>query len=130
MPDDSTRQKKGLLASLLTLTDSLLVIAHTRFELLSNELEGERACLLSWLVLTQVALFCLGVGVVLATLALVVALGEAYRVQALAGMAAVFIGTGIAAGWFARRSSSKRPRLFAASLAELKRDHSRPDTSL
>lgn len=130
VPDESTQRKKGLLASLLTLTDSLLAIAQTRFELLSNELEGERACLVSWLVLSQVALFCVGVGVLLAILALVIALGETYRLQALAGLAAVFIGTGVAVGWFARRSSRNRPRLFAASLAELKRDRSRPDTSL
>jgi len=130
MPEHSTQRKNGLLASLLALTDSLFVIAHTRLELLSNELEGERACFLSWLVLTQVMLFCLGVGVVLATIVLVVAVGEAYRLQALAAIAAVFIVAGVAAGWFAARNGRNRPRLFAASLAELQQDRIGPDTPL
>ncbi|MDO8862105.1 phage holin family protein [Haliea sp. E1-2-M8] len=118
------------MASVFALTDTLLVIAHTRLELLANELEGERAALLSWLVLTQVMLFCLGVGVVLASILLVLALGEAYRLPALAVLTVVFIGTGVVAGWYAYRSIKNKPKLFAASLAELQSDRSRPETPL
>jgi uncharacterized membrane protein YqjE len=130
MPEQPNPHTKGLLASLLALTDSLLAIAQTRLELLVNELEGERAYLQSWLVLIQVMLFCLGVGVVLAAMVLVMAVDDAYRLHALAAMAILFVGAGIAAGWFAKRSSRNRTRLFATSLAELKRDHTRPDKPL
>ncbi len=130
MLEDSNRQKKGLLGSVLTLTDSLLGVAHTRFELLINELEGERTSLLSWLILMQVMLFCVGIGVVLATMVLVLAVDESYRVPVLAAIAIGFIGTGIVAGWNAHRTMQSRPKIFAASLAELKRDHIRPDTQL
>lgn len=122
--------KAGLLTSLLDLSDSLLAIAQTRLELLVNELEGERAYLLAWLILTQVMLFCLGVGVVLAAVVVVTIVGEVYRLPALAGIALIFIGAGIAAGWLARRRSRSRIRLFANSLVELKRDRRRSDRPL
>jgi uncharacterized membrane protein YqjE len=122
--------KAGLLTSLLDLSDSLLAIAETRLELLVNELEGERAYLLTWLILTQVMLFCLGVGAVLVAVVVVVMVGEVYRLPALAGIALVFIGAGIAAGWLARRRSRSRIRLFTNSLVELKRDRRRSDRPL
>lgn len=128
MPEQPSRQSKGLLASLLALTDSLLVIAHTRLELLVNELEGERDHLLTWLVLTQVMLFCLGVGVVLTAMVVVMAVEDNYRLPALAALALVFTVGGITAGWFANRNSRTRTRLFANSLAELERDKSRPES--
>ncbi|MFU8763367.1 MAG: phage holin family protein [Haliea sp.] len=118
------------MTSLLDLSDSLLAIAQTRLELLVNELEGERAYLLAWLILTQVMLFCLGVGVVLAAVVVVTIVGEVYRLPALAGIALIFIGAGIAAGWLARRRSRSRIRLFANSLVELKRDRRRSDRPL
>jgi len=124
MREHASQHRKGLLASLLALTDSLLGMAHTRLELLANELEGERDHLLTWLVLTQVMLFCLGVGVVLTAMVLVMAVGDGYRLPALAGLAGVFTVGGIAAGWFANRNSRHRARLFTTSLAELKRDQS------
>lgn len=128
MPEQPTQQSKGLLASLLALTDSLLGIAHTRLELLVNELEGERDHLLTWLVLTQVMLFCLGVGVVLTAMVLVMAVEDSYRLPALAALALVFTIGGITAGWFANRNSRNRTRLFTTSLAELKRDQTRPES--
>jgi uncharacterized membrane protein YqjE len=122
--------KAGLLTSLLDLSDSLLAIAETRLELLVNELEGERAYLLTWLILTQVMLFCLGVGAVLVAVVVVVMVGEVYRLPALAGIALVFISAGVAAGWLARRRSRSRIRLFTNSLVELKRDRRRSDSPL
>ena len=73
MSEKTPGESKGLLESLTTLAATLVAIAHTRLDLLSSDLEEEREHLLSLLVLAFAALFCLGVGVLLATLLLVVA---------------------------------------------------------
>ncbi|MGV8935451.1 MAG: phage holin family protein, partial [Gallionellaceae bacterium] len=73
MRDESPGASLGLLDSLKRLAASLLAISYTRLELLSTELEENRERLVSTLVLLLIALFCLGVGVVLITILLVVA---------------------------------------------------------
>lgn len=113
---------KGLLESLATLAATLVAIAHTRLDLLSADLEEDRAHLLSLLVLTLAALFCLGVGVVLATILLVVAFWDTHRILALTGLAGFFLAAGIAAWGFAMHKARTKPRLFAASLSELLKD--------
>jgi uncharacterized membrane protein YqjE len=89
---------KGLLESLATLAATLVAIAHTRLDLLSADLEEDREHLLSLLVLTLAALFCLGVGLVLATILLVVAFWDTHRILALSGLAGFFLAAGMAAG--------------------------------
>jgi uncharacterized membrane protein YqjE len=73
MSDRTPGEHTGLLGSLTTLAATLVAIAHTRLDLLSSDLEEERAHVLSLLVLALAALFFLGIGVLLATLLLVVA---------------------------------------------------------
>jgi len=113
---------KGLLESLATLAATLVAIAHTRLDLLSADLEEDRERLLSILVLTLVALFCLGVGVVLATILLVVVFWDTHRILALSGLAGFFLAVGVAAWMFAMHKARTKPRLFAASLSELLKD--------
>jgi uncharacterized membrane protein YqjE len=62
MPEKALGGSKGLLESLTMLAATLVAIAHTRLDLLSTDLEEERAHLFSLLVLALAALFCLGVG--------------------------------------------------------------------
>jgi len=64
---------------------------YTRLELLSTELEEERVRLSSMLVWALVALFCGGLGVVLATLFGVPALWDTHRLSALGIPAILFI---------------------------------------
>jgi uncharacterized membrane protein YqjE len=113
---------KGLLASLTTLAATLVDIAHTRLALLSADLEEDREHLLSLLVLALVALFCLGVGVVLATILLVVAFWDTQRLLVLGALAGVFLAAGMAAWAFALHKVRTKPRVFAASLLELLKD--------
>ena len=113
---------KGLLASLATLASTLVAIAHTRLDLLSSDLEEERAHLLSLLVLALSALFFLGIGVLLATLLVVVAFWDTYRLPVLAVLAVIFLAAGISAWRIALHKARTKPRLFAASLAELLKD--------
>ena len=122
MTEKTPGGSKGLLESLATLAATLVAIAHTRLDLLSADLEEDRERLLSILVLTLVALFCLGVGVVLATILLVVAFWDTHRILALSGLAGFFLAVGVAAWMFAMHKARTKPRLFAASLSELLKD--------
>jgi uncharacterized membrane protein YqjE len=119
----TTPSGKGLLESLTTLTTTLVAVAHTRLDLLVTDLDEDRAHFLALLVLTQALLFCVGIGVVLTTITLVVAFWDSYRLQVLGGMAATFLGAGVILWAIARHKVRTRPRLFAGSLAELRKDH-------
>jgi uncharacterized membrane protein YqjE len=122
MTDKTPGGSKGLLESLAALATTLVAIAHTRLDLLSVDLEEDRERVLSLLVLTLAALFCLGVGVVLATILLVVAFWDTHRVLALSGLAGFFLAVGMAAWIFAMHKARTKPRLFAVSLSELLKD--------
>ena len=122
MSETTPGGSKGLLESLTMLAATLVAIAHTRLDLLSSDLEEEREHLFSLLVLALAALFCLGVGVVLATLLLVVAFWDTHRLLVLGSLAGFFLAGGMAAWGFAMHKARTKPRLFAASLSELLKD--------
>lgn len=111
-----------MLASLTALAATLVAMAHTRLDLLSTDLEEEREHFISQLVLALVALFCLGVGVVLVTILLVVAFWDTQRLLVLGVLAGLFLAVGVAAWRFALHKARTKPRLFAASLTELLKD--------
>lgn len=112
----------GLFESLKALSGSLIAIVHTRLELLSNDIAEERVHLTTLLVLGLVALFCLGVGVVLLTILIAVAFWESHRLAALGALTGFFLVAGAGLVGLAMRKARTRPRLFEASLAELSRD--------
>lgn len=108
--------------SLKTLSVSLVGIVHTRIELLSTDIAEEREHLITHLVWVLVALFCIGVGVVLLAILIVVVFWESHRLLALGGLTGLFLAVGAGAGWLAIHKIRTKPRLFAASLAELSKD--------
>lgn len=122
MSEETAAGSKGLFDSLKGLAASLVAIAHTRLDLLSTDLEEARERLVSVLVMLFVALFCLGIGVVLLALLVVVAFWDSHRLLALTGVTAVFLTGGVVAFGCARHTLRTKPRLFAASLAELSKD--------
>lgn len=122
MAEESQAASEGLFESLKTLSVSLVSIVHTRLELLSTDVAEEREQLTSFLVLVLVALGCLGVGVVLLAMLVVVAFWETHRLLALAGMTGLFLAAGVGLGWFAMHRVRTKPRLFEASLTELSKD--------
>lgn len=111
-----------MFGSLKTLSASLIGIVHTRLELLSTDIAEEREHLITLLLLVQVALFFMGVGVLLLALLIVVAFWETHRLVALAGLTGLFLIAGAGTAWFAMHKTRTRPRLFEASLAELSKD--------
>lgn len=122
MSEKTPDERRGLFESLTALAATLVAIAHTRLDLLSSDLEEERAHLFSLLVLTLVALFCVGVGVVLATVLLVVAFWDTHRLLVLGMLVGLFLAVGISAWVFAMHKAKTKPRLFAASMSELLKD--------
>ena len=121
--DPGTIRRGGLFESVKVLAATLLAIAHTRLELFSTEIEEQRVWLSSMLVWTLVALFCAGVGVVLATLFVVIALWDTHRLLAL-GLPAILFLVGAVLAWLTVLGKARaKPDLFAASLAELSKDH-------
>jgi uncharacterized membrane protein YqjE len=112
----------GLLTSLKSLLSTLLSIAHTRLELISTELEEERARLQEFLALMLVSVFCLGFGFLLLTFFIVAVFWDTYRLSVLGGLAVFYLGSGITAAVALRRKIRSKPRLLAATLAELSKD--------
>jgi len=116
------------MASLSALASTLVAIIHTRLDILSTDIEEEREHLLSLVALSLIALFCLMVGVVLMTVLLIVALWETYRLLAIGSLAGLFLTAGLIAWYHVKRKAKAKPRLFLASLLELRKDRQKFDS--
>lgn len=112
----------GLFATLKATAGGLLAVLQTRLELLAVDVAEERERLIGLLALLLLSLFCLGVGIVLLALLIVVALWESNRLVALGGLIAFFLVAGAAVGWLALARVRSAPKLFSATIAELDKD--------
>lgn len=112
----------GLLASLPRLGGTLLDILHTRVEIVATELEEERERLRQLLLYGFWSLFFSAMGLAFASLFVVFALEGSARLRALAGFAALYVLLALVAALQLRRSQRERAQLFAATLAELRKD--------
>ena len=121
-------ESKGLLESLGAFAASLVSVAHTRLELLSTDLEEDRARLFSLVVLYLIAAFCLVVGLVIAIVLIVFVLWQSHRLLALSLVAGFFLLTGLGIWRFAMHQTKSKPRLFSASLSELLKDQQELDS--
>lgn len=122
MTTETPKRSSGLLESIKNLSATLLAIGQTRLQLLSNDLEEERAWLTSMLVWTLIAFLCASLAVILATLLIVIMFWDTYRLTALGTMTGIFmLGAGYAWRVVCNMARSK-PRLFSASIAELSKD--------
>jgi uncharacterized membrane protein YqjE len=125
MPADSSGG--GLLNSIRTLAGTLVAIIHTRAELLSTELEEERVRLTSMLMWGVIALFCAILGVIFVTLLFMLALWDDHRMLAVGIPAALFLSVAAVSTGVAIGKAKAKPKLFAASLAELAKDREQLD---
>jgi uncharacterized membrane protein YqjE len=117
-----TTPQPGLLGSGRLVLAALIEIGQTRLELASTELEEERLRLTELLLYGVVALFCIGIGLVLALLLLVLVFWDGPRVLVLAIETAVFLGTGVGLVAVFRHKARNKPRLLATTIDELRRD--------
>lgn len=118
---DSTG-KGGLLDSVKALASTLILMAQTRLELLSTEIEEERAWLTSLMVWTMVALFCAAIAVVLAAMLIVIIFWDNYRILALSILICIFILGAVLARRVVLNMTSSKPRIFTSSIEEMSKD--------
>ena len=119
---EGSRPSPGVLASLRSLAATAVAMAHTRLQLLASDLEEQRIRVLQMLILGAAAFFCGAVALLLVSAWLVIALWDEYRLLTLGLLALVYFVGCVVASWRLRASIGVRPRLFAASIAELRRD--------
>ena len=112
----------GLLGSARSVLAALVEIGQTRLQLASTELEEERLRLVELLLYAIATLFFLGIGIVLATLLLVLVFWDGPRVLVLALGTALFLALAVGLGAAWRHKARSKPPLLATTIAEFKRD--------
>jgi uncharacterized membrane protein YqjE len=122
-PEKGKERGIGLLGSLKALFATMVAIAHTRLELLGEELQEELTRLGSLLVWGYVALFFASLAVGFLGLTILIAFWDTpYRLLAAGSLAAIFfILAAVAVGFVVSLIHTKK-RLFDATLGELERD--------
>jgi len=115
-------QAGGLLQSLRGLAANVIALVHTRLELLAAEVEEERLRLIELLFWGCVAVFFLSLGVLMATLFVLLLFWDTHRLLISAMFAASYLAVGVVAVLAARNRARARARLFSTSLAELEKD--------
>jgi uncharacterized membrane protein YqjE len=117
-------QSMGLFKSVKVLAGTVLDVAHTRLELLANELEEDRLRMIKLIFLSFFMLFFFFLGMVLLTLLIVIAFWESYRFLTIGLIAAIYlsIAGGLSLYLLREVKGKSRPRLFSASLAEIVKD--------
>ena len=115
----------GLFGSLRRLFDTFLALLWTRLELLSTEVAEERLNLARMVLIALGSLLCLQVGVILAILFVILVVGEHDRLAAIGIAALTLLLAALAGALWLRRWLNTRPPLFAATLAELRKDRER-----
>ncbi|MGB5080802.1 MAG: phage holin family protein [Burkholderiales bacterium] len=116
---------EGLLDSLRNLARTFIATLQTRLEIFASELDEQRELLTRIAVLAAVAAFCLVLAVMLVVLFIVVLFWDTNRLLAIGALAGVFSACGVIALLILRTAVKHRPRLLAATLAELRKDRSR-----
>ncbi|HEY8068576.1 MAG TPA: phage holin family protein [Burkholderiales bacterium] len=111
-----------MLGPVRELARTLLSFALTRTRLAATELEEQALRLVEILVWLAVALFFLGVALVFAAVLVVLLFWDSNRLLAAGLLAALFVSIGAGAALIARLRLRERPKLLAATLAELERD--------
>ena len=120
----ASEQHAGLAQSLRNLGATALGVLKTRAELLVTEIEEERLRILELLVWGVAAALFFVFGVVMLSLAVVVAFWDTHRLLAAVILGAAYIVIAVVLFLIAR-SRVQRPRLFSASLEELVKDRDR-----
>jgi uncharacterized membrane protein YqjE len=112
----------GLFKSLTNLVSTLVAIVQTRLELFTTELQEEVHRVAELLVWTLIALFAAGMGLVMASLAIIFVFWDTHRVLATVGVTAAFFSLAAIALLVMRTKVRTKPPMLDATLAELAKD--------
>ena len=124
MTEESGRAE-GLFESMRNLAKTFLAVLQTRLEIFASEIDEQRTLLARIAVLSGIAAFCLGLAVILLVLFVAVLFWDTNRLLAIGGMAGVFAVGGVVACLMLRSAITHRPKLLAATLAELHKDRTK-----
>ncbi len=120
------RIQASLATAKVKLTDAartlLSFVLLTRTRLAATELEEQGVRLIEILIWLATVLFFLGIPIVFAAVLVVLVFWDSNRLLAAGLLAALFVSFGTGAALIARRRLRERPKLLAATLAELERD--------
>ncbi len=116
------QQGNGLFSSIKTLLGTLLSIAHTRLELLVNELEEEKLRLGKMLLYGLLALFFFGLSILLLSVLVIAIFWDSHRLAAITVVAATHLVIAYLLLGCVRKLAGRKHQLFAATLAELGKD--------
>ena len=128
MPDSGPQHEPeqaspGLLESLRRLAATVVSLLQTRLELIVADLEEERERVFEIVLWAIAALFFLAIGLLVLTLLGVLVLWEQHWIGAIVGLGVAFLAIGAGLGLLARGRIRRRPRLFAATMKEMSKDH-------
>jgi uncharacterized membrane protein YqjE len=115
----------GLLGSTRSLLATIVELAHTRLQLLANEIEEEKLRFGQVLLFAVVAVLFFALGVTFLTLLVIVQFWDTHRVLAIGCIVVVYLALGALFGVIALKRARAGTRLFSASLRELSRDRDR-----
>ena len=101
---------------------TMLAMVETRLELAALEVEEESQRLLGYFALALLALILFGIALVLVSLTIILVFWDNYRLQAALALAALFVVAGTIVGMKLRTAFKTRPRMLAATVAELNKD--------
>ncbi|HET9112834.1 MAG TPA: phage holin family protein [Burkholderiales bacterium] len=121
MTAKSRTSAKKLFESLKALPVTLLATVITRAELLLLDLEQARERVTNQLIWLLVALFSIGVGVILLVLLVVIASWDTQRLGVLGILTGLFLFCGFFVSWAALQKMKSSPPLFHSSYAGLTR---------
>jgi uncharacterized membrane protein YqjE len=122
MAKSDTTPSLGLLASLMSLVNTLVSTAHTRLQLLALDLEEDRLYLLLMVKLMFITMFCVAMGVVLMVVFVAVIFWDTHRVLTLGLLSGGFFLLAILSWRYAAYKAKQKPTLFTTSLGELLKD--------
>ena len=118
---DGAGRGEGLLASLRGLFGTLIAIVQTRLALLASDLEEQGACFAQILLYAALCAFAAFFALALAIGFVIAAFWE-NRLIAIGILFAVFLGVAVGSLATLRQRLAQRPKLLAATLAELEKD--------
>ena len=120
---DGTPGNGGIARALSRVAAAALNIVHTRLELAAVEFAEERERTRTRIILIGIAVLFLAFGVLAASALIVVLFWDTHRIAAVAAVTVAHFAIGGYALLRLQSDSRNAPAPFAATLAELERDH-------
>lgn len=121
--DASTGRQRSFLGSIKTLLSTLVLIVHTRIDMLASELEEEKIHLGRMLFLGVLTICFTFLALVFLSILVVVVFWDNHRFTALVGVVVFYLMVALISAISLRYQIRNKPRAFALTLAELRKDN-------